>query len=71
MSTGKLMCLEDWRKARFAGKPPGISTVRRWCNEGTIPAKRIGGTWYIDIDAERNQTGMELADQVLDSMRSM
>ncbi|WP_110647560.1 helix-turn-helix domain-containing protein [Salinicola peritrichatus] len=70
MSTGKLMSLDDWRKARFLGKPPGRSTVRRWCNDGTIPAKRIGGNWYIDVDAERNQTGNDLADDVLKNMES-
>lgn len=61
----KLMDLDHWRKARFAGQPPSMTTVRRWCREGHVPAKKMGGTWYIDLDAERRQTGNPLADDVL------
>lgn len=66
--TGKLMDLDQWRRARFAGEPPGLSTVRRWCREGELPAKKIGGTWFVDLDAERRMTGNELADEFLASM---
>ena len=65
MQSGKLMELEQWSQARFEGKPPSPTTVRRWCREGHVPAKKIGGTWFIDLDAERRQTGNELADSVL------
>ncbi|MCK0743602.1 helix-turn-helix domain-containing protein [Chromohalobacter nigrandesensis] len=68
MATGKLMDLEQWRRARFAGDPPSETTIRRWCREGHVPAKKIAGTWFIDLDAERRQTGNELADQVLGTM---
>ncbi|SDO71024.1 Excisionase-like protein [Halomonas shengliensis] len=67
---GKLMKPEEWRKARFAGTPPAMSTIRKWCREGTVPAKRIGGVWYIDLDAEKLMTGNELADQVLEEMET-
>lgn len=68
MATGKLMDPDQWRRARFAGTPPGMTTVQRWCRDGAIPAKKIGGNWYIYLDAERIQTGNELADDVLKSM---
>lgn len=65
MHTGKLMDLDQWRSARFAGTPPAMTTVRRWCREGYVPSKKIAGTWFIDLDAERRQTGNKLADSVL------
>ena len=67
---GKLMDPEQWRRARFAGEPPAMSTIRKWCREGTIPAKKIGGAWYIDLDAEKRMTGNELADSVLQEMEN-
>ncbi|UYG08396.1 excisionase [Halomonas sp. M4R1S46] len=69
MSTGKLMSLEEWRKARFAGEPPAMSTIRKWCREGHVPSKKIGGSWFIDLDAEARQTGNPLADAVLNGER--
>ncbi|MFD2437229.1 hypothetical protein [Modicisalibacter luteus] len=33
------------------------------------PCQEDRGSWYIDLDAERMQTGNELADDVLKSMR--
>lgn len=67
MKTGKLMELEQWSRARFEGNPPSPTTMRRWCREGHVPAKKIGGTWFIDLDAERRQTGNELADSILEA----
>jgi len=32
-----------------------------------VPAKKMGGTWYIDLDAERRQTGNPLADAILEA----
>lgn len=63
----KLMDLDQWRQARFAGRPPSMTTVRRWCREGHVPAKKMGGTWFIDLDAERRQTGNPLADAILEA----
>lgn len=65
---GKLMDPDQWRKARFAGRPPAMSTIRKWCREGVLPAKKIGGAWFIDLDAEKMMTGNELADSVLGEM---
>jgi excisionase family DNA binding protein len=40
--------------AALAGMHP--KTIRQWCREGRIPARRIGGTWRIkpDVLAERD-----------------
>ncbi|WP_245583355.1 helix-turn-helix domain-containing protein [Oceanospirillum beijerinckii] len=65
MKTNKLMSIEEWRKRRFLGEAPAPVTVRKWCANGEIPAKKIGGNWYIDVDAEANVTGKPLVDMVL------
>lgn len=70
MATGKLMDPDQWRRARFAGTPPAMSTIRKWCRQGVLPAKKIGGAWFIDLDAERMMTGNELADEVLKEMET-
>lgn len=61
----KLMPLEEWRTKRFT-TPPSSATVRRWVKNGDVPgAKKIGGSWYIDVELENISTGDELVDQVL------
>lgn len=64
MNLPKLMKLEDWRKKRF--EPPiARSTAMRWAEEGSIPAKKIGGRWFVDVGQEMNETNDELVDNVL------
>jgi hypothetical protein len=61
----KLMPLEEWRIKRFT-TPPSGQTARRWAQNGEIPgARKIGGTWYVDIEDEQKSTGNELVDSVL------
>lgn len=64
MLNERLMPLHEWRIKRFT-TPPGRSTVKRWCENGHIPAKLIGGRWYVRIDEELRTTGDPLVDQVL------
>ncbi|MBB1485830.1 helix-turn-helix domain-containing protein [Oceanospirillum sediminis] len=61
----KLMPLHQWVEERFIGDPPTMCTLRRLCVNGELPAKKIGRKWYIDVEAEVNYTGDELADNVL------
>lgn len=60
----KLMPIKEWRKIRFT-HPPSISTIKRWCEQAHVPAKKLGGTWYIQCDQELNQTGDESVDSIL------
>ncbi|MCP8687719.1 helix-turn-helix domain-containing protein [Marinobacterium sedimentorum] len=60
----QLMPLHEWRQSRFT-TPPSAATVRRWCYQGHIPAKLIGGKWYVKVNQELASTGDELVDQVL------
>lgn len=63
---GKLMKLETWRKKQFAPEDiPARSTVLKWLANGDLAGKRIGGSWYIDVETESKTTGDDLVDRVL------
>jgi hypothetical protein len=42
----------NWAEKYFSedSRPPE-PTVRRWMQSGKVPAKKIGGSWFIDEDA--------------------
>jgi hypothetical protein len=63
----KLMALAEWSQSRFVGTPPAETTVKRWCRDGVIPAKRIGGKWFVMVAEELRTTGDNLVDSVLKS----
>ena len=62
---GKLMELSEWRIRRFAGSPPPLRTCQHWAAMGEIPAVKRGKKWFVDIDAEAQQTGNPLVDDIL------
>ena len=47
-----LLTPKAWREKYFAesSRPPE-TTLRRWMQDGAIPARKIGGSWFIDEDA--------------------
>lgn len=59
------MSLEDWRRERFAGKPPRRQTIVGWLESGQLPGKKIGARWFVEVERELNETGDDLVDQVL------
>lgn len=60
----QLMPLSDWARARFK-RPPTHRTLLEWCRNGDIPAKKIGGLWYVEAAREAQETGDPLVDDVL------
>jgi hypothetical protein len=60
----KLMTLEKWRHERFE-TPPSKSTALRYAQNGDIPAKKIGGQWFVMLDEEINTTGSDRVDAIL------
>jgi len=65
----RLQRAQTWRREAFVN-PPTPTTVRRWCESGDIPSKKIGGTWYVVVDElgqldQSRATGNSLADQLL------
>lgn len=61
----KLMTPHAWSERHFAaGSEPAETTLRRWMQEGIVPSKKIGGSWFIDDDAWTS-TDDELVQRVL------
>lgn len=50
----KLVTLEDWAKATYGERPPGIATLRRWARDARIypAAVKHGRTYFVQPDAE-------------------
>jgi len=48
----KLMTAPAWAEKYFdeASRPAEI-TISRWLRSGKIPARKVGGTWYVDEHA--------------------
>ncbi|MEI8634687.1 hypothetical protein P4S72_26980 [Vibrio sp. PP-XX7] len=61
-----LMKLSEWRKARFPkGQAPDVRTCRREIDIGTLPGKRIGRCYYVDLAKEQQATGDAVMDDLL------
>ena len=44
-----LLTPSAWTTKYFAeGSRPAEVTVRKWVRTGVVPARKIGGNWYID-----------------------
>jgi hypothetical protein len=47
-----LMTPQQWAEKYFdEGSRPSEVTLRRWLNEGRVPGRKVGGTWYVDEHA--------------------
>jgi hypothetical protein len=47
-----LMTPQQWAEKYFdEGSRPSEVTLRRWLNEGKVPGRKVGGTWYVDEHA--------------------
>lgn len=67
----KLIRIEEFANRYFdAACKPTLRTVRYWCEQGELPARRIGKPWYVDIDLfERTHDGV-LLDRIRTGGRS-
>jgi hypothetical protein len=69
--------LEKLNELRFAHNPIAASKLQRWCRDKKLPARRIGGEWYVALDLfdDDKQTPEHLsaaghAQMVLDKLRA-
>jgi len=46
-----LVSLDDLNRLRFPQSPVPMPKLWRWCRNGELPARKIGGEWYVDLDA--------------------
>ena len=62
-----LMTPQQWAEKYFddASRPSEV-TLRRWLNDGKIPGRKVGGTWYVDEHGWLAD-GDDLVRQVLDA----
>lgn len=68
MQVAKLISISEYRDLRFTGRRPAASTLRRWIEDGELPGRRIGGCYYVDLDAEQKRTGNSIADAILETL---
>lgn len=47
------------------GSAPTMKTLRTWVDDGTLPGRKIGGMYYIDMAKYEATTGNALVDKVL------
>lgn len=60
----KLIPLETFRERYFGEPRPAEITLRRWAKTGKIPARKVGGEWYVD-EAMWLADGDHLVERVL------
>ena len=52
----QLVTIREFKERYFApGSRPSKNTVYNWIQDGTLPARKIGGRVYIDVDALEKQ----------------
>lgn len=50
----KKITINEYRQREFAeGSAPTERTVRNWCQDQEIPAKKLGGKWYILVEEKK------------------
>ncbi|MEM9103386.1 MAG: DNA-binding protein [Pseudomonadota bacterium] len=63
----KLIRVSTWQQRRFEeGEAPCPKVIREAIEIGEIPGKKIGGLYFVDAEAEINQTGNEYLDRILE-----
>jgi hypothetical protein len=64
----QLVTIANFRDVYFGkGSAPPRVTVRRWCEANNLPARKIGGIWYIDADAFERDDDDVLFDKVMNA----
>lgn len=56
--------LETWLTRYFGEPRPAMVTARRWAKVGKIPARKVGGEWFVD-EAKWLAQGDHLVERVL------
>lgn len=71
-----LIPLAKLNELRFPDHPVPATKLQRWCRDGELPARKIGGEWFVDLDAFDNAPVRKKEDispaarAVLDRMRA-
>lgn len=71
-----LVSLDDLNRLRFPQSSVKLTKLQRWCRAGALPARKLGGEWYVDLDEFDRQKPAPKQDLsahvrlVVDRMRS-
>lgn len=73
-----LVSLPRLNELRFPADPQPMAKLWRWCREGKLPARKVGGEWFVDLDAfdggeekpAPEQVPASHASRVLDKLRA-
>jgi len=49
ISAMRLVSLQRFNEMRFKDDPIKLTKLQRWCRTGELPARKIGGEWYVNI----------------------
>lgn len=48
----RLMRVEEWAEKYFTPESrPSEITLQRWLRKGTLPGRKVGGSWFVDEHA--------------------
>jgi len=62
----KFITVDEYIGLRYTEKsPPSKRTILRLIRLGELPAKKIGRSYYVNIEAEAQKSGNPLVDRVL------
>lgn len=71
-----LVTLETLNRKCFPEDPRPMDELQRWCRKRVLPALKIGGTWFVDLDKlgdekeAKKQDFSPVAQLVIDKMRN-
>lgn len=68
-----LVSISKFNALRFPSDPQPATKLWRWCREGKLPARKVGGEWFVDLDAfdkvEQKQAHTGVVSRVVDRLR--
>ena len=66
------MRIEEYQLKHFSpDSRPSIRTLRNWVQNGSIPGKRQGKYYFVDLEKLQVLTGQKLADKVLQKLMKL
>lgn len=63
---GMFATLTEFRDRFFLqNSRPSVVTIRRWCESGALPCRKIGGIWYINVEEFQRDEDQAVIDKVI------
>ena len=64
----KLIKISQFQKQHFVpGSAPDAKTLRKCIDDGSLPGRKIGGNYFIDMAKYEASTGNSLADKIMEA----